>query len=232
MIAVRKAESRGFADHGWLHSRHTFSFGSYYDPGHMGISNLRVINDDRVAPGGGFSTHGHRDMEIVTYVLSGALEHKDNLGNGSVIRPGDVQRMSAGTGVLHSEYNHSGDEPVHFLQIWLEPNRLDAEPGYAQKHFPAEQRRGRLQLLVSPDGRDGSISTNQDALLYGALLEAGEAVQQALALGRQAYLQVARGSVLLNGEALTAGDGAHVQDDRVIRIESTDSAEVLLFDLP
>ncbi len=232
MITVRKAENRGFADHGWLHSRHTFSFGSYYDPQHMGISNLRVINEDRVAPGGGFSTHGHRDMEIVSYVLSGALEHKDNLGNGSVIRPGDVQRMSAGTGVLHSEYNHSSDEPVHFLQIWLEPNRLDVEPGYAQKHFPATDRRGRLQLLVSPDGRHGSISANQDALLYGALLETGEAVQQALAEGRQAYLQVARGSVLLNGQPLAAGDGAHVQADHVIRIEATDSAEILFFDLP
>jgi redox-sensitive bicupin YhaK (pirin superfamily) len=232
MVTVRNAENRGFADHGWLHSRHSFSFGSYYDPEHMGISNLRVINEDRVAPGGGFSTHGHRDMEIVSYVLSGALEHKDNLGNGSVIRPGDVQRMSAGTGVLHSEYNHSGDAAVHFLQIWLEPNRLDAEPGYAQKRFPLEERRGRLRLLVSPDGRNGSISANQNALLYGALLEAGEAVQQALAEGRQAYLQVARGSVLLNGQALSAGDGAHVQAERVIRIEATDSAEVLLFDLP
>jgi redox-sensitive bicupin YhaK (pirin superfamily) len=232
MITVRNAESRGFADHGWLHSRHSFSFGSYYDPDHMGVSNLRVINEDRVAPGGGFATHGHRDMEIVTYVLSGALEHKDSLGNGSVIRPGDVQRMSAGSGVLHSEYNHSSEEAVHFLQIWLEPNRLNAAPGYAQQHFPVEQRRGRLQLLVSPDGRDGSISANQDALLYGARLEAGEAVQHTLAEGRQAYLQVARGSVLLNGQALTAGDGARVQADPVIRIAATDTAEVLLFDLP
>ena len=232
MITLRNAESRGCADHGWLHSRHTFSFGSYYDPEHMGVSNLRVINDDVVAPGGGFATHGHRDMEIVTYVLSGALEHKDNLGNGSVIRPGDVQRMSAGSGVLHSEYNHSSEEPVHFLQIWLEPNRLDVEPGYAQQFFPLQERHGRLQLLVSPDGRDGSISANQEALLYGAVLEAGDAVQYRLAAGRQAYAQVARGSLVLNGQALSSGDGARVQADTVIRIESTDGAEVLLFDLP
>lgn len=232
MITVRDAESRGFADHGWLHSRHSFSFGTYYDPDHMGVSILRVINEDVVAPGGGFATHGHRDMEIVSYVLSGALEHKDSLGNGSVIRPGDIQRMSAGTGVLHSEYNPSAEEPVHFLQIWLEPNRLGAAPDYAQKHFPSQTRRGRLQLLVSPDGREGSISANQDALLYGTLLEAGEVVQHPLSEKRQAYLQVVRGSVVLDGHPLTGGDGAHIQADGVIRIEATDSAEVLLFDLP
>ena len=176
MLAMRKADDRGHANHGWLDSYHTFSFGAYYDPQHMGISNLRVINDDTVAPGGGFAEHGHTDMEIISYVLDGALEHKDSMGNGSVIRPGDVQRMSAGTGVTHSEYNHSASEPVHFLQIWLQPNAHGVEPSYDQNHFPIEDRRGRWVLLVSPDGRDGSIATHQDALLFGTLLASGESL--------------------------------------------------------
>ena len=169
MLAMRKADDRGHASHGWLDSYHTFSFGGYYDPQHMGVSNLRVINDDTIAPGGGFAEHGHKDMEIISYVLDGALEHKDSMGNGSVIRPGDVQRMSAGTGVTHSEYNHSATEPVHFLQIWLQPNALAVEPSYDQEHFPIHNRRGRWVLLVSPDGRDGSIATHQDALMFGTL---------------------------------------------------------------
>jgi redox-sensitive bicupin YhaK (pirin superfamily) len=198
----------------------------------MGVSNLRVINDDTVAPGGGFATHGHQDMEIVSYVLSGALQHKDSMGNGSVIRPGDVQRMSAGSGVLHSEYNPSVQEPVHFLQIWLEPSTRGGKPGYAQRRFPEEERRGRLRLLVSPDGRNGSISAQQDALMYGALLDADEAVEYRVAPRRRAYVHVATGAVMLNGEAMGAGDGAQVESEPLIRIEGVDSADVLLFDLP
>jgi redox-sensitive bicupin YhaK (pirin superfamily) len=232
MITVRTAAERGRARYDWLNSYHSFSFGEYYDPRHMGVSNLRVINDDTVAPNGGFATHGHRDMEIISYVLSGALEHKDSLGNGSLIRPGDVQRMSAGTGVLHSEYNPSATEPVHFLQIWLQPNRLGVTPDYAQKHFAADERRGQLRLLVSPDGRAGSITAQQDALLYGALLEAGEAVEQTLETGRKAYVYVARGAVSVNARTLTAGDGARIDNESTVRIEGLESAEVLLFDLP
>jgi redox-sensitive bicupin YhaK (pirin superfamily) len=198
----------------------------------MGVSNLRVINDDTVAAGGGFATHGHRDMEIVTYVLSGALEHKDSLGNGSVIRPGDVQRMSAGTGVRHSEYNASAQDPVHFLQIWLLPNRTGVAPGYAQAHFPEALRRGRFTLLVSPDGRGGSLSAQQDGLLYGALLAAGERIERPVEAGRQVYLHVARGAVRVNGTELRTGDGAHLQGEEAVRIEGVDSSEVLLFDLP
>lgn len=231
MITVRNAAERGHANFDWLNSYHTFSFGEYYDPQHMGISNLRVINDDTVAPNGGFATHGHRDMEIISYVLSGALEHKDNMGNGSTIRPGDVQRMSAGTGVLHSEYNPSPEQPVHFLQIWLQPNRLGVKPDYAQKHFAENERRGQLRLLVSPDGRDGSIATHQDALLYGTLLESGEAVKHLLEPGRKAYIQVARGEVSINGQPLSAGDGAKIENETEIRIEGMENAEVLLFDL-
>jgi redox-sensitive bicupin YhaK (pirin superfamily) len=232
MITVRKAADRGHARFDWLNSYHTFSFGDYHDPRHMGISNLRVINDDTVAPGGGFATNGHRDMEIVSYVLSGTLEHRDSMGNGSAVRPGDVQRMSAGTGVRHSEYNPSVDEPVHFLQIWLQPNRRGVEPGYAQKHFTAEERRGRLRLLVSPDGRDGSIGAHQDALLYGTLLEPGTSVTHTLQAGRTAYVHVARGSVDVNGESLGGGDGGRIDNDTEVRIAGLDRAEVLLFDLP
>jgi redox-sensitive bicupin YhaK (pirin superfamily) len=198
----------------------------------MGVSNLRVINDDTVMPGQGFGTHGHQDMEIVSYVLDGALEHKDSMGNGSVIRPGDIQRMSAGTGVRHSEYNPSPTEPVHFLQIWLVPNRTGVQPGYEQKHFPLADRRGRLVLLVSPDGRDGSLSAHQDGLLYGTLLEAGESVEHLLAAGRRAYVHVARGQVAVNGTSLGSGDGATLDDVHHVHLEGLGHAEVLLFDLP
>lgn len=232
MITVRHAAERGHTQNDWLDSYHSFSFGEYYDPRHMGVSILRVINDDTVIPGKGFGTHGHRDMEIVSYVLSGALAHRDSMGNESLIRPGDVQRMSAGTGVQHSEYNPSAEEPVHFLQIWLQPNRQGVAPGYAQKHFPAEERRGRLRLLVSPDGRDGSIGAHQDGLLYGTLLEAGESVKYELGPGRRGYVHVARGSVVVNGQALRVGDGARIENEATIAIEGIAGAEVLLFDLP
>lgn len=235
MISKRPAEQRGRARLDWLNSFHSFSFGDYHDPAHMGVSNLRVINEDTVEPGGGFATHGHRDMEIVSYVLSGQLQHKDSMGNGSIIRPGDVQHMSAGTGVQHSEYNPSATEPVHFLQIWLQPNRVGVKPGYAQQFFSEEERRGELRLLVSPDGRDGSISAHQDALLYGALLEAGEVVQYSLDCERCAWIQVARGEVSVNGMALSEGDGARLESESTVRIggkEGKESSEVLLFDLP
>jgi len=232
MTTLRPSTARGHANHGWLDSYHTFSFANYYDPAHMGVSNLRVINDDTVMPGQGFGTHGHQDMEIVSYVLDGALEHKDSMGNGSVIRPGDLQRMSAGTGVRHSEYNPSPTEPVHFLQIWLVPNRTGVQPGYEQKHFPLEDRRGRLVLLVSPDGRDGSLSAHQDGLLYGTLLEAGETVEHPLAAGRRAYVHVARGSIAVNGTPLGSGDGATLESVNHVRLEGLGHAEVLLFDLP
>lgn len=232
MTTLRPSNARGHANHGWLDSYHTFSFANYYDPAHMGVSNLRVINDDTVMPGQGFCTHGHQDMEIVSYVLDGALEHNDSMGNGSVIRPGDIQRMSAGTGVRHSEYNPSATEPVHFLQIWLVPNRAGVQPGYEQKHFPLEERRGRLVLLVSPDGRDGSLSAHQDGLLYGTLLEAGETVEHPLAAGRRAYVHVARGQVAVNGTPLGSGDGVTLADVDHVHLEGLGHAEVLLFDLP
>lgn len=232
MTTLRPSNARGHANHGWLDSYHTFSFANYYDPEHMGVSNLRVINDDTVMPGQGFGTHGHQDMEIVSYVLDGALEHKDSMGNGSVIRPGDIQRMSAGTGVRHSEYNLSPTEPVHFLQIWLVPNRTGVQPGYEQKHFPLADRRGRLVLLVSPDGRDGSLSAHQDGLLYGTLLEAGESVEHPLAAGRRAYVHVARGQLAVNGTPLGSGDGATLDDVDHVHLEGLGHAEVLLFDLP
>lgn len=232
MTVIRPSNARGHANHGWLDSYHSFSFARYYDPEHMGVSNLRVINDDRVMPGEGFGTHGHQDMEIVSYVLDGALEHKDSMGNGSVIRPGDIQRMSAGTGVRHSEYNPSRTEPVHFLQIWLVPNLSGVPPSYGQKHFPLADRRGRLVLLVSPDGRDGSLSAHQDSLVYGTLLEAGEAVEHPLAAGRRAYVHVARGEVVVDGTALASGDGATLADVDRVRLEGMAHAEVLLFDLP
>ncbi|MDJ0880426.1 MAG: pirin family protein [Gammaproteobacteria bacterium] len=231
MLTVRKADDRGHANHGWLDSYHTFSFGNYYDSQHMGVSNLRVINDDTVSPGGGFATHGHTDMEIVSYVLDGALEHKDSMGNGSVMRPGDVQRMSAGTGVRHSEYNHSSEEAVHFLQIWLEPNQMGVEPSYDQQHFPLADRRGKLVLFVSPDGRDGSIATYQDAYMYGTILEAGDTLTHQLEQGRQAYVHVARGKAKINGQPLTAGDGLSINDEQQLDFAGVESAEILLFDL-
>ena len=232
MLTMRRADDRGHADHGWLNSFHTFSFGGYHDPRHMGVSNLRVINDDTVAPGGGFAEHGHSDMEIVSYVLDGALEHRDSMGNGSVIRAGDVQRMSAGSGVTHSEYNPSRSEPVHFLQIWLRPNRLGVEPGYAQQHFPPDARRGRWVLLVSPDGRDGSIPAHQDALLYGTLLGAGESLDYRFAADRQGYLHVARGQARVGNVTLRAGDGLRIQKQDALQLAGVDDAEILLFDLP
>ena len=232
MMQLRAANERGHARYDWLNTYYSFSFADYYDSRHMGIANLRVINDDTIAPGGGFPTHGHRDMEIVTYVLSGALEHKDSMGNGSVIRPGDVQRMSAGHGVRHSEFNPSNDEPVHLLQIWLLPNRQGIAPGYAQRHFPAEQRRGVLRLLVSPDGREDSLDAQQDALLYGSLLQRGETLDHALTAGRTAYVHLAKGSARVNGMPLNGGDGLSIEREPRVHIEGLDSAELLLFDLP
>jgi redox-sensitive bicupin YhaK (pirin superfamily) len=231
MIAVRPAAERGHADHGWLDTRHTFSFASYHDPRHMGFRSLRVINEDRVKPGEGFGTHAHRDMEILTWVLEGALEHKDSMGNGSVIRPGDLQRMSAGTGVTHSEFNPSREEPVHFLQIWLLPRERGLPPGYEQKGFPEEERRGRLRLIAAGDGRDGAVTIHQDADLWTALLEPGESVRHALAPGRYAWLHVARGAVSLNGSTLGSGDGAAVSDEAALEIAGAADAEVMLFDL-
>lgn len=231
MITIRHAEERGRANMGWLDSRHSFSFGHYYDPAHMGFGPLRVINEDRVQPGQGFPTHGHENMEIISYVLDGALEHKDSIGTGSVIRPGDVQRMSAGTGIRHSEYNHSHDDPVHFLQIWIVPNERDIEPGYEQKAFPEAERRGRLRLVASPDGRDGSLTLHQDARLYATVLAENESVSMPLAQGRRAWVQVARGSVTVNGEQLYPGDGAALSDEDTVQIRATSDAEALVFDL-
>jgi quercetin 2,3-dioxygenase len=231
MLQIRRASERGHAEHGWLDSRHTFSFADYHDPQFMGFGPLRVINEDRVQPGKGFGAHSHRDMEIISYVLSGALAHKDSLGNGSVIRPGDVQRMSAGTGVTHSEFNDSQAEPVHFLQIWIQPERAGARPSYAEKRFDEAEKRGRLRLIGSRDGRDGSVVIHQDVALHAAVLAAGEEVAHELAKGRRAWLQVTRGAVQLNGKDLAAGDGAALTDERVLTIRGTQDAEVLLFDM-
>lgn len=232
MQTIRRASERGRADFGWLDSRHTFSFGEYYDPAHMGFGALRVINDDRVAPGGGFQTHPHRDMEIVSYVLEGALAHKDSLGNGSTIAPGDVQRMSAGTGIAHSEYNASTKEPVHFLQIWFLPEKRGLQPGYEQKNFDAGAKRDRLRLVASPDGREGSVTIRSDAALYVSLLGTDARVSHSLASGRGAWLHVARGSVAVGDIALSEGDGLQVADEAGIEIagKATES-EILLFDL-
>lgn len=231
ILTIRKSEERGHADLGWLDSRHTFSFGHYHDPRHMGFGPLRVINDDRVAPGGGFPTHPHSDMEIISYVLEGGLEHRDSLGNGSIIRPGDIQRMSAGTGVRHSEFNASNSAPVHFLQIWIIPRKRGINPGYEQKAFSAEDKRGTLRLIGSSDGRQESLTIHQDVDLYGTLLGAGDRVSHQIAPGRNAWLQVARGALRLNGEALLEGDGASVTDAGTLHLEGVDSAEALLFDM-
>jgi quercetin 2,3-dioxygenase len=231
MIIVRPAEERGVANFGWLDSRHTFSFGHYYDPRHMGIGALRVINDDRVAPSGGFDTHSHQDMEIISYVLEGAMEHQDSIGTGSVIRPGDVQRMTAGTGIAHSEFNHLRTEPVHFLQIWIVPERKGLEPGYEQKTFPLEERRGKARLVASRDGRDGSLTVHQDIDLYTSVLEAGDEVAIALRPERSAWVQVARGAVTINGTGLKEGDGAAVFDTATLTLTSDTGSEVLVFDL-
>jgi redox-sensitive bicupin YhaK (pirin superfamily) len=232
MITVRPAAERGNANFGWLDSRHTFSFGHYYDPDHMGFGALRVINEDRVAPGGGFDTHGHQDMEIISYVLDGALEHKDSIGTGSVIRPGDVQVMSAGTGIRHSEFNHSKKEPVHFLQIWLLPDRKGIAPRYDQKSFANAEKRDRLRLVGSPDGRDGSIVIHQDADIYDARLSRGHAVTHPLKAGRSGWVQVIAGAVEVNGKAAVAGDGVAVKEEALLSLTAgVDGADVLVFDL-
>lgn len=241
MITIRPGNARGAAKLDWLDSRHTFSFGHYFDPPHMGFGTLRVINEDRVRPGGGFPTHAHQDMEIISYVLDGALEHKDSLGTGSIIRPGDVQRMTAGTGIRHSEFNHSQTRPVHFLQIWIIPERAGLEPGYEQRTYSEADKRNRLRLIASRDGRDGSVTVHQDADVFASLLEAGAGLVHPLRPGRRAWIQVARGAVGIDGVRLTAGDGAGIEDQPEIVLEADEgaqeggtaegSAEILLFDL-
>ena len=232
MISIRRGDERGHASHGWLDSFHSFSFADYYEPEHMGYGALRVINEDRVQPGTGFGMHGHRDMEIITYLLAGKLEHKDSMGNGSIIVPGDVQRMSAGKGVLHSEYNPSKEEPVHLLQIWIEPNVTGVAPGYEQRHVAASEKRGRLRLIASPDGREGSVTIHQDAAVFAALLDGPDAVMHTLAAGRRAYVHVARGRVRVNGQTLVAGDALKISGEPEIALDTAADAEVLLFDLP
>ncbi len=231
MLEIRRSEDRGLANFGWLNSRHTFSFGHYYDPGFMGFGPLRVINEDRVQPGRGFDTHGHSDMEIISYVLDGALEHKDSLGTGSIIRPGDVQRMTAGTGVRHSEFNASNTDPVHFLQIWVLPERDGLEPGYEQKAFSREEKRGKLRLVGSRDGRDGSVTIHQDVDLYATLLTDGESVSHELAEGRKGWVQVATGTAKLNDRQLDPGDGVAIEGPATIEIAGTSDTEVILFDM-
>jgi quercetin 2,3-dioxygenase len=230
MIQIRKSGERGHFDHGWLNTYHTFSFADYYDPEFMGFRSLRVINEDRVAPGGGFGTHGHRDMEIVSYVLEGALAHRDNIGTGGVIKPGDVQRMSAGTGVLHSEMNGSKDDPVHFLQIWIMPERKGIKPEYEQKHFDAKEREGLLRLVAAPGSGNGAVQIHQDVRIYSALLDNGASVTHAFDAERYGWVQVARGEIDLNGQRLVAGDGAAISGEPSVTIVGT-GAEVLLFDL-
>jgi hypothetical protein len=231
MITLRRAEDRGQADHGWLKSAHTFSFADYHDPAHMGVGNLRVINDDRIAPGTGFGTHGHRDMEIVSYVLEGELAHKDSMGNGAAIKPGEVQRMTAGTGVRHSEFNHAPAETTHFLQIWLLPIRPGLEPGYEQKAFTDAEKRGRLRLVAAPDGRDGAVTLNADASIRAGLFDGDESAELALAPARLTYVHLARGELTLNGHALRAGDGAQLAGETLLRLSGGRGADVLVFDL-
>ncbi|MBZ5600388.1 MAG: pirin family protein [Acidobacteriia bacterium] len=231
MITIRPSNERGGGDYGWLNTRHTFSFDQYHDPRFMGFRSLRVINEDFVEPGHGFPMHPHRDMEIITYLLEGALEHNDSMGNGSIIRPGDGQRMSAGRGVRHSEANPSKTEAAHLLQIWILPSERGLEPGYEQKAFPAEQKRGKLRLIAGPDGEDGSVTIHQDARLYVSLLSPGQEVKHDLAPGRYAWLQVAKGAVELNGKLLNQGDGAAVSEEQKLTIKGIQDAEVLLFDL-
>jgi redox-sensitive bicupin YhaK (pirin superfamily) len=231
MLTLRKSQDRGFADHGWLKSHHSFSFADYYDPAHMGFGNLRVINEDRIAPGTGFGTHGHRDMEIVSYVLDGELAHQDSIGNGATIVPGEVQRMSAGSGIRHSEYNHAADRTTHFLQIWLLPDRQGIAPGYEQKAFAEADKRGRLRLVASPDGREGSVQLNADASLRAGLFDAAERAELALDPKRLAYVHVARGEVSVNGQMLSAGDAARLDGESRLVIDQGRQAEVLVFDL-
>jgi redox-sensitive bicupin YhaK (pirin superfamily) len=231
MIKVRRANDRGKANLGWLESSHTFSFGHYYDPAHIGFGPLRVINEDRVQPGQGFPTHGHENMEIVSYVLDGALEHKDSIGTGSVIRPGEVQRMSAGTGIRHSEYNHSQEDLVHFLQIWIIPEEDGIDPGYEQKTFPDAERRGKLRLVAAGDARNGALKLHQDVDLYATLLDDGETAALELRPGRKVWVQVARGSVDVNGATLAAGDGAALDGETALSLTATSDAEALVFDM-
>ena len=231
MLTLRKSHDRGHADHGWLKSFHSFSFADYHDPAHMGFGNLRVINEDRIAAGTGFGTHGHRDMEIVSYVLSGALGHKDSIGNGASIVPGEVQRMSAGRGIAHSEYNHAADATTHFLQIWLLPNRLGITPGYEQKAFADSDKRGRLRLVVSPDGRDGSVTIHADASMYAGLFDGAERAELALDAKRLAYVHLVRGELRVNGQVLKAGDAAQLDGESHLTIDQGTSAEVIVFDL-
>ena len=232
MITLRPADERGSANFGWLDSRHSFSFGSYYEPNYMGFGNLRVINEDKVIPGQGFATHSHRDMEIISYVIQGELEHKDSIGNGSIIRPGDVQRMSAGTGIAHSEYNPSSDNPVHFLQIWLIPEQTGLKPSYEQKAFTEADKQGKLRLVGSQDGRDGSVTIHQDVDVYSTILNVDETVTHNLATNRSAWLQVVRGEVAVNDRSLNAGDGAAIVLEEKITLKGlADNTEVLLFDL-
>jgi len=231
MLTLRKSEDRGYADHGWLKSHHSFSFADYYDPANMGFGNLRVINEDRIAPGTGFGTHGHRDMEIVSYVLDGALGHKDSIGNGATIVPGEVQRMTAGRGIAHSEYNHAADRTTHFLQIWILPERQGLAPGYEQKAFSSADKRGRLRLVASPDGREGSVRLNADASLRAGLFDGDERAELALDAARLGYVHVARGSVRINGQALSAGDALRLDGEPRLVIDDGRQAEVIVFDL-
>ena len=231
MIQIRKANERGKVNMGWLDSKHTFSFGHYFDPEYMGFGNLRVINEDRVQPGKGFGTHSHEDMEIISYVIDGGLEHKDSMGNGSVIRPGDVQRMTAGTGVQHSEFNHSGEDLVHFLQIWILPEEKGLEPGYEEKHYPNEDKQNRLRLVGSRDARDGSVKIHQDVDLYASVLSEGTELTHVFAEGRHGWLQVVRGSLELEGRVLEAGDGAAISATDSVTLKATGDVELLLFDM-
>ena len=231
MLTIRKSEDRGHADHGWLKSHHSFSFADYYDPAHISWGNLRVINDDYIAPGGGFGMHGHRDMEIVTYVTTGALAHKDSMGNGTVIPPGDVQRMSAGSGVRHSEFNHAPDQTTHLFQIWIEPREKDITPGYEQKSFADAEKRGRLRLIASPDGADGSVTIHADAALYAGLFDGDEAATLPLNPARKAYVHVTRGTLAVNGQNLREGDAALLADESRLTLSDGRDAEVLVFDL-
>ena len=231
MLTVRKSQDRGHADHGWLHSMHSFSFAGYYDPAHMGFGNLRVINEDRIAPGMGFGTHGHRDMEIISYVLSGELAHKDSMGNVKGILPGDVQRMSAGTGVQHSEFNHADGQTTHFLQIWIEPNVRGIAPSYEQKTFADTEKRGVLRLVASPDGAQGSVTIHADASMYAGLFDADEAVTLPLTAGRKTYVHVVRGALQVNGHALSGGDAALIDKETTLSLTDGQDAEVLVFDL-
>ena len=232
MTQIRRSNERGYADHGWLKSFHSFSFADYFDPEHIEFGPLRVINEDRVDPGQGFGTHGHRDMEIISYVLSGELAHKDSMGNGSTIRPGDVQRMSAGRGVMHSEFNPSKDEPVHFLQIWIQPDRQRIEPSYEEKSFSTEEKRGRLRVIASPDRADGSVLIHQDATVYAGLFNGAEQAVLDVKPGRRLYVHVARGSIVANDTKLTAGDALKLTDGRQLTLNGGQDAEVIVFDLP